>query len=302
MGVPVQSAGVVVDPDVPQEIAGAFRANGLLLSRVRAGWRPAARVRQSRSNGSGVSLGLVLPVAGAFSLVFLIAGARIMGLVILGLMLLLLVLKLGWANSDTEDDLRTPEQEFYDHARRFEGRFYLPEDFDRTSLGLLARAQGAIATVLHSHVNAEGLLDDVRNAVMLPQQEWEIARLLAKLSALRTEHRQLVAGGMLPEVARVVEPLERALQSSEEAVVTRIEALERYARHVSEAERAFHAHRQIDELRARLPRYEELLAESGADGSAVPEIAGLADDAGDLEQALRKSIGSAHDAFRHLEG
>jgi hypothetical protein len=103
-------------------------------------------------------------------------------------------------------------------------------------------------------------------------------------------------------VAAVVEPLDRALANSEAAVVARVEALERYAGHVAEAERANHARSQIEELRARLPRYEELLAESGADALAVPEIEKLAQDADALERLLRKSVSSAHEAFRYLEG
>ncbi|MEU4329736.1 hypothetical protein [Nonomuraea dietziae] len=97
-------------------------------------------------------------------------------------------------------------------------------------------------------------------------------------------------------------PLERALLSSEAAVAARVEALERYAGHVAEAERAYHAHGQIEELRARLPRYEELVAESGADGFAVPEISRLSEDADRLERALRRSVSSAHEAFRYLDG
>ncbi|MFC7721940.1 hypothetical protein [Nonomuraea recticatena] len=142
----------------------------------------------------------------------------------------------------------------------------------------------------------------MRNSVMLPQQEWEIARLLAKLSALRAEHNELIADGVAPEVAKAVQPLERALLNSEAAVAARVEALERYAGHVAEAERAYHAHGQIEELRARLPRYEELVAESGADGFAVPEISRLSEDADRLERALRRSVSSAHEAFRYLDG
>ncbi|MEV4889978.1 hypothetical protein AB0K48_11375, partial [Nonomuraea sp. NPDC055795] len=173
----------------------------------------------------------------------------------------------------------------------------------RGSVGdrLLGRAGRAIQAVLASRVNAEGLLDDVRNGVMLPAEEWEIARLLAKLSSLRAQHHRTVSTGLAPEVEAVAAPLARALDSSEAAVVARVEALERYATHVAEAERAFHAHHQIEELRERLPEYEELVAESGADGFAVPELDRLAGDADLLEQALRRSVRSAHEAFRHLD-
>ncbi|MGW4800184.1 hypothetical protein ACWEPC_47980, partial [Nonomuraea sp. NPDC004297] len=69
---------------------------------------------------------------------------------------------------------------------------------------------------------------------------------------------------------------------------------------VADAERAYRARNQIERLSAKLPRYEELLAESGADRAAVPELSRLSDDADRLEQALRDSVSSAHEAFRHL--
>jgi DNA-binding transcriptional ArsR family regulator len=166
----------------------------------------------------------------------------------------------------------------------------------------MARAQEAVEQVVGSQVNAEGLLDDAGNAVMLPVQEWEIARLLAKLSELRAEHQEVVSEGVTPEVAAVAEALGEALDSSQRAVLARVEALERYAGHVADAERAYRARRQIERFSARLPRYEELLAESGAGGSAVPELGRLSDDADRLEQALRNSVSSAHEAFRHLRG
>ncbi|MFC7586771.1 hypothetical protein ACFQYP_25855 [Nonomuraea antimicrobica] len=160
------------------------------------------------------------------------------GFVLLGTYVFIVLVKIASIN-EVPDDARPNERGVYEQARWYDGRYLLQEDFDHEAALVLARAQRAIGSVLRSHVNAEGLLDDARNAVMLPVQEWEIARLLAKLSALRLEHRELLARGIAPEVAAVIEPLERALVNSEAAVVARVEALERYAGHVAEAERAF---------------------------------------------------------------
>ncbi|MEU0479375.1 hypothetical protein ABZ260_09370 [Streptosporangium sp. NPDC006013] len=95
---------------------------------------------------------------------------------------------------------------------------------------------------------------------------------------------------------------ERALAGSEGAVIAKVEALERYAAHVADAERAYRARDQIEALVERLPRYEELLAESGADALSMPENGHLTGEADELEQALRASIDSAHELFRHLDG
>ncbi|MER6824964.1 hypothetical protein ABT352_03115 [Streptosporangium sp. NPDC000563] len=205
------------------------------------------------------------------------------------------------AAGDSEESA-TPERELYALAGRYRDSYLLSDDFDADASRLLGRARTAVDSVLRSRVNAEGLLDDVRNAVMLPSQEWEVARLLAKLSSLRGEHRDLVRGGVTREVAAAMEPLERVLAGSESAVVAKVEALERYAAHVADAERAYRARGQIEALVERLPRYEELFVESGADALGMPEIGYLAGEADELERALRASIGSAHELFLHLDG
>ncbi|MFI6901484.1 hypothetical protein ACIBKY_09490 [Nonomuraea sp. NPDC050394] len=293
---------MVIDPAVSAETAGLLRANAHLLARIRLGWRPEPVARdRPRRNPSSLLLLLATPPMIALVAVLLDSRVAPAGFVVLGAFVVLVLVRMAAIN-ETPPDGRVHERIVFEQARWNEGRYLLPEDFDTEARAILARAQEAIGTVLRSHVNAEGLLDDIRNAVMLPAQEWEIARLLAKLSALRTEHRALLGRGVAPEVAEMVAPLERALDSSEAAVLARVEALEGYAGHVAEAEAAYHARGQIEELRARLPRYEELLAESGADALAVPEIERLAEDAGHLERALRRSVTSAHEAFRHLEG
>ncbi|WP_246075497.1 hypothetical protein [Nonomuraea terrae] len=293
--------GVVVDPAVPPEVAGLLRANAPLLSRIRAGWVPPAAAAEPRRRGpSGAVLLAATPVMIALMAVLLAGPLAPAGFVLLGMYVFVVLVKIASMSEVPEDD-RPHERTVYEQARWYDGRFLLHDDFDHEAGKVLARAQRAIGSVLRSHVNAEGLLDDARNAIMLPAQEWEIARLLAKLSALRMEHRDLLIRGIAPEVAAVIEPLERALAESESAVVARVEALERYAGHVAEAERAYHARAQIEELRAKLPRYEELLAESGADAQAVPEIDRLSEDADTLERTLRRSVRSAHEAFRYLE-
>ncbi|WP_312887919.1 hypothetical protein [Nonomuraea rhodomycinica] len=294
--------GVVVEPGVPPEIAGMLRANAPLLARIRAGWvPPASTPAPRRRSPSGVALLAATPVVLALMAVLLESPAAPAGFVLLGSFMLVVLVKTSTLGEIPETD-RPYERTVYEQARLYDGRFLLPDDFDEQARAVLLRGQRAIGGVLRSHVNAEGLLDGARNAVMLPEQEWEIARLLAKLSALRADHRELLRRGVAPEVAAVIEPLERALATSEAAVVARVEALERYAGHVADAERAYHAREQIEELRARLPRYEELLAESGADGLSVPELERLAEDADQLERVLRRSVSSAHEAFRYLEG
>ncbi|MEW9550891.1 hypothetical protein [Nonomuraea sp. NPDC050783] len=266
---------------------------------MRQGWAPqprrglsAAHRRMAGAFATVAFLGLLLGLGAG-------GGLGLLMLVLFGIPLVIVLF--------VRDDLPIEEAEdeadrvIHERLRWYEGRYVLLDDLDESSRRLLARAQRAIATVTGSRVNAEGLLDDARNAVTLPAQEWEIARLLAKLSALRAKHRETVSRGLTPEVEAVAGPLARALDSSEEAVLARVEALERYAANVTEAERAYRAHQQVEELRGRLHQYEELVAETGADGFAVPELDRLAADADRLRQALGRSVSSAREAFRHLD-
>ncbi|WP_344862392.1 hypothetical protein [Planomonospora alba] len=288
---------VVVDPEVPAEAANLMRRNGPLLSRFHRGWNPEAR-DNARIPG---------PVAGVFGLTVALAGVTFIAVgagaaplfLLVGMELFAMAVLYVVRRPTPADSL---ERVLYRHAQQWRGRFLVLEDFDPPSRHLLGRVQQAIDQVLRSRVNTMGLLDSVRNSVMLPAEEWEIARLLAKLSALRLRHRGLVRGGRTPEVAAAVEPLERALAASEAAVVARVEALERYAAHVAEAERAMLSHHQIEALRAHLPEYEQLVAEAGAGRFMAPEIGHLAQDADRLRRALDESIRSAHEAFRYLDG
>ncbi|NRQ35515.1 hypothetical protein HII36_27330, partial [Nonomuraea sp. NN258] len=290
---------MVVDPGVPPHDAQLLRDSGQVLVRMRSGWAP-ARPPRLGGHGRSVAQGALL-VAFVGLMIGLGLFGRDLGLLMLVLLGVPVLIVAFVGNDVSEDEDDKVDRLIYDHLRWYEGRYVLVDDLDESSARLLARAQQAIATVTESRVNAEGLLDDARNAVMLPAQEWEIARLLAKLSALRAKHRETVESGLSPEVAAVAEPLARALDSSEDAVVARVEALERYAANVVEAERAYRAHHQIEELRGRLHQYEELVAETGADGFAVPELARLAADADRLEQALRRTVRSAREAFRYLD-
>ncbi|GAA3658826.1 hypothetical protein GCM10022224_022800 [Nonomuraea antimicrobica] len=296
-------AKVIVDPDVPADTAALLRDNRKLLLRVLAGWVPEHKHRAAPVIGRMVRLAAIVTAlaAAVYGLALFVAERYTPFAVIMTGSALLTVGVLLRPRPDAEVERRHAlERDVYEAAVRNEGRYVLRDRLDEPARSLMARAQTAIDQVMGSSVNAEGLLDDVRNGVMLPAQEWEIARLLAKLSGLRAEHQEVVSEGVTPEVAAVASPLAHALDSSQRAVLARVEALERYAGHVADAERAFRARNQIERLSAKLPRYEELLAESGAAGSAIPELGRLSDDADRLEQALRDSVSSAHEAFRYL--
>ncbi|WP_119729355.1 hypothetical protein [Thermomonospora amylolytica] len=176
-------------------------------------------------------------------------------------------------------------------------RYLLPEDFDDEARALLVRAQEAVRAVLGSAVHREGLLDSADNALTLPQQEWEIAQVLARQSSLRRRERRFAesADVTVPEVAAVLGGQHRKLAASVRAVTRRIEALEHYADRVRAADRALHAHRRLRTLTSAAHEYDDLLAATVRDDLALPAIERLTDQSESLLRRLRAHLSEAAD-------
>jgi hypothetical protein len=185
-------------------------------------------------------------------------------------------------------------------VREHHGRYLLPGDFDRSAARLLLRAQRAIDVVLGSAAHRAGLLDDVNNAVVLPQQEWEIASALAEHTRLREEQRAQRPERLTPQVRRLLEPQRRALELSAAAITARIEALETYARRARDADDAYHEWQVLQRLPEQNERYRDLLARTVGHDAASEEIHRLAEDAQCAESALRDSVGTALQAGKAL--
>jgi hypothetical protein len=113
--------------------------------------------------------------------------------------------------------------------RRAYHRYVLPADLDEESRTLLTRAHHAVRTVLRSQVHADGTLDHIRNEVVLPRVEWEIASSLRGVSELRRRH---------PELVQADEGAGQALSTTVDTLRQRVAALEEYAEHVKAADAA----------------------------------------------------------------
>lgn len=137
------------------------------------------------------------------------------------------------------------------------GSYLVSDDFAPESQVILARAQAAITAVTRSEVAAAGLLDDAGNDVVLSRQEWEIARMLARRTA------RAGRGGGTSALA-----------------VRRVEALERYAEHVREADAAL------------AERHAATGAASPAESAALAEIEDLSEYARQVGEAIRAAPGA----------
>jgi hypothetical protein len=175
------------------------------------------------------------------------------------------------------------------------GKYLLPEDFDEPAARLLGRAQRAVKTVLEATVTRRGLLDDVQNELVLPEQLWDIAQVLREQTVLRARQQDVARGMATAELDAVLGPQRRALALSVDAIKRKVDLLDRYADRVRSADAALRAEAALDDG----DRYIELLARTEPVGD-TSVVQGFTDEAGALKDTLTRSINAARDAGRTL--
>ncbi|MDQ2811474.1 MAG: hypothetical protein M3Z75_06225 [Actinomycetota bacterium] len=162
----------------------------------------------------------------------------------------------------------------------------VPFSLDRTCRRLLLRAQVAIDSVIDSGITQAGLPDVVTEST-LRRHEWETAVALRDITELRTEHEFNAADSRGPMTDAVLQPHQRALQLAQDAISSRVTALERYAAQVSLAETAYRDWRDALRVSHLNDKYLDLVARTAADEHAVVEIYGLTERAAAAAQAFR---------------
>ncbi|MBO3745707.1 hypothetical protein J5X84_06455 [Streptosporangiaceae bacterium NEAU-GS5] len=275
----------VVDPDLPGDVVKRLTANPALLDHVRHGtpWTMRAEVQDP------VWILPLIWVAVAFTLgVWL----RFIGPAAITLPFVLVFGVRGITRRSRSSDLRR----LYRTAVQYADRCRVEPDFDAEAAQLMRRAQRAIRKIKKSTVAGLGLLDPAEDAIVLPRQEWEIAKALSRVSELRREQAEMLAQDVAEEVRKAIEPLRHSLDTVVASVTQRVQALERYAAKVREADLAYKAHEHLRTLAARTGAYQELLAETVRDDIAVVEIERLARNAESLRLALTESLAEARRA------
>jgi hypothetical protein len=188
----------------------------------------------------------------------------------------------------------------YGLAHTYADRYILPEDLDYPCQVLLRRAQDACVAVLNSQVHQAGLIDTVGNRVSLPEEVWQIAQRLTKLSAMHNEHGKLVPRDLPSGLEDAFKPYSTALDAAWTSLSKRVRNLEHYAKQVVKADKVFHAHRRLEALAARTPDYQRLIAETVRDDLAHAHIKELADQATHVRRLFERSIHEARQAAGEL--
>ncbi|MBE1585982.1 hypothetical protein ACFPOI_45235 [Nonomuraea angiospora] len=275
---------LVIDPTLHPEISVELRSSPHILRLARSG----VRVDTTKNP----ALLFVIP-----ALLMVIAVATGMtALLVPGVGLGLIVLFRWMALDGTYRSTRRRIRAAQVHANRF----ILPEDLDYPCQRLLRRAQNAVEAIMASRVHRDGLIDTIDNRVSLPEEVWQIAQRLRKLSAMHAEHGKIVPRELPPGMEDAFKPYTTALDAAWTSLSHRVRHLEKYAKQVVKADKVYHAHRRLEALAAKTPEYQQLIADTVRDEMAHERIRELADQAAHVRKLFEESIAQARLAAGEL--
>jgi hypothetical protein len=172
---------------------------------------------------------------------------------------------------------------------RHRDQVVVPSALDRVTRELLIRAQIAISSALDSVIDDAVQSPDILAESTLRWHEWQIAIALRDITDLRAEHEFNAAASAGPLTDSVLGPQQRALQLAQDAIESRVTALERYAAEVLAARSAFRDWQDALRISNLNDRYLGLVAHTAADEHATTEISGLTDQVTVAAQAVRES-------------
>jgi hypothetical protein len=173
---------------------------------------------------------------------------------------------------------------------RHRDQVVLPSALDRVSRELLIRAQTAISSALGSIIDDAEQSPDILAEPTLRWHEWQIAIALRDITDLRAEHEYNAGASAGPLTDSVLGPQQRALTLAQDAIESRVTALERYAAEVLGARSAFRDLHDALRISNMNDRYLDLVAQTAADEHAITEITGLTDQATAAAKAARESM------------
>ncbi|WP_214109313.1 hypothetical protein [Acrocarpospora catenulata] len=269
----------IFDPDMPPDVRKGLEAAPALVWHVRTGspWRSPDR-RDGKHTHPVVPMILIYFV---FSLMF--------GMSMILFVMVLVITIVAGANHRRRNSVHRLAA----LARANPGWFLVEKDFDDQTRRLMARTQRAIRRIQAATVYQRGLVDVADHELILPVEEWEIAKALNKVTVLRAEQAAMTGDGVADPVAAALAPYRATLDTVVSSVTGRIEALERYAAKILEADRLYKAHDQLRLLSERTGEYRDLLAGTVRDDLARAEIERLGRNLEQLKLALEESLVAA---------
>jgi hypothetical protein len=172
-----------------------------------------------------------------------------------------------------------------------------PQDMDAEARQAWQRTVLAANKTARSDVVRQQLIDSVRVTTVLPYHLWDIAERLARVSALRGSHRDILDGVAPddPDVAVVLDPQRKAHALAVADIERRVQDLEIFASRVMDADAAKRREEAVRRLADLNDVHRDLVARVGG-GSDLPETH---DVQAVIDQA-NKAVRAANEAGRSL--
>ncbi len=188
-------------------------------------------------------------------------------------------------------------------AIMYHRRYVRPSrDLDSGARQCWQRAVWAAGSIERSAVVRQQLIDSVRVTTVLPYCLWDIAEQLARLSALRADHEQILDGVAEddPDVAVVLDPQRRAHELALDDIESRVRDLEVFASRVEDADAALRREEAVRQLADLNDVHRDLLARVGnAIDKLDSDLPATHDVRAVIDQA-NKAIRAANEAGRSL--
>ena len=223
----------------------------------------------------------------------------------IALLLLLgaIVAWIAFAKATRSGRHRPEERRLAADMRDYHRRYVVPRtDLDLEARRVWSRVMNAVSRIARSTVIEQQLIDSVRVSAVLPYHLWDIAENLARLSALRDQHREILAGVQTddPDVAVVLGPQRRAHALAVAKIERQVQQLEVFADRVAEADAAMQREEVVRQLAALNDSHVNLLARIDSPGEDN-EIAELThrDVQAVIDQA-NEAVRQANEAGRSL--
>jgi hypothetical protein len=283
----VDSATVVIDPKLPEELRDALaKAAGKLVPYQGPVPEPAAPAAGARGCAFVAGLFFVLAVVGAA------VGSGAVAYVMLmfagtGLLMSLL----GRPSSKEIEAARTPVTQHRHYVQP-------STDIDAEHWKLWKRAVDARNRIADADVVHAGRIDSVQVAEVLPQRLWDIADQLARLAEVRARHQEIL-GDVSPDDPDVAPAVTRQIRIQELVLADatrRVRNLENFADLLDTADLAARKESIVRELNELDDTHAELLAGVGETALDANLAHRLSDDATAVIHQARRAIGQANEA------
>lgn len=289
-GQALDAKAIVIDPQVPADIRGEL-AEAPARRLVAFGAQPPGVVPAPRSRkkdvrtSEGKKAVAALVTMSAFltatiALWVLAAVDHLSGFFVLGIITCIVWINrlvvsgnkvdaardAGWREPPPTADPNHPAWDGLHAVTAYHRQYVLPRrDMDAQGRAVWARAVDAAKKLRESEVVRLGLVDSVQVTTVLPYHLWEIAERMARLSALRVQHKSILRGVDAddPDVAMLLAPQRRAQQVADADIEQRVRQLEVFTELVGQADAARRRERAVGKLATLTESHAELLAHIG---------------------------------------